>query len=54
MGHRRGGVVVLALILHGELEQGTADWFTYLYLVWMGAWTAIDLLVWAARRRTSA
>jgi len=43
------GGIVLALILYGELEQGTADWFTYLYLVWMGAWTAIGLFVWAVR-----
>ena len=43
------GGTVLALILYGELEQGTADWFTYLYLVWMGAWTAIGLFVWAVR-----
>jgi signal transduction histidine kinase len=43
------GVVVLALILEGELDQGTADWFTYLYLAWMGSWTAIGLFVWAVR-----
>ena len=43
------GGIVLALILYGELEQGTADWFTYLYLVWMGAWTATGLFVWAVR-----
>ena len=43
------GVVVLALILSGELDQGTADWFTYVYLVWMAAWTAIGLFVWAVR-----
>ena len=43
------GVVVLALILRGELDQGTADWFTYVYLLWMAAWTAIGLFVWAVR-----
>ncbi len=43
------GVIVLALNVRGELDQGTADWFTYLYLSWMGAWTAIGLFVWAVR-----
>ena len=43
------GVAVLALNLKGELDQGTADWFTYFYLAWMGLWTAIGLFVWAVR-----
>jgi signal transduction histidine kinase len=43
------GVVVLALNLRGELDQGTADGFTYLYLAWVAAWTAIGLFVWAVR-----
>ena len=43
------GVAVLALNLKGELDQGTADWFTYFYLAWIGLWTAIGLFVWAVR-----
>jgi signal transduction histidine kinase len=43
------GVAVLALNLRGELDQGTADWFTYFYLAWIGVWTAIGLFVWAVR-----
>ena len=43
------GVVVLSLNLRGELDQGTADWFTYFYLAWIGVWTAIGLFVWAVR-----
>ena len=43
------GVVVLVLNVYGELDLGTADWFTYVYLAWMGAWTAIGLFVWAVR-----
>jgi signal transduction histidine kinase len=43
------GVTALALNVNGELDLGTADRFTYVYLSWMGAWTAIGLLVWAVR-----
>ena len=43
------GVIVLVLNLKGEVDLGTADWFTYVYLAWMGAWTAIGLFVWAVR-----
>jgi signal transduction histidine kinase len=43
------GGIVLALNLKGEVDVGTADGFTYTYLVWMGAWTAIGLSVWAVR-----
>jgi signal transduction histidine kinase len=43
------GVIVLVLNLKGEVDLGTADLFTYVYLAWMGAWTAIGLFVWAVR-----